>query len=496
MYKLLIVDDEALTCEYFRLNLNRIDGRWELGGEATDGAEALELMEKEKFDLVITDIKMPVMDGLELCERILEKYPKQKVVILSGYDDFSFAKRAIKYEVCDYLLKPVVMEELREILDQTVRQLQKEQGVDLAYRALLTLSADARDSVSNKFLQALIYENNVEIKTLYPLIHRMKISLMEGEGAVMVLSIDDASLLLKNFSVADITIYRYILNRIAIEIVEQKGLGRVFLDRDQNTCIFMTGDDDQQLFTRFTEAAQTISAYIRGTYEEIALKMEKVKELQRNEALLKSAFLRREASECRPYIVKILDMVNPLTRLTLLRCGVYMICGLLKLNSLHSQEKSEKAMKLLSELTEGTAETVSREAALNICEKVISAMMERPVGKENMDLEPDASKKVVHRVKEYIASHYADPISLSQLSDLVDISPNYLSKLFYEQTGEPCTKYLTRIRMEKAAELLKKHPEIKISQVSEQVGYLGVKYFSYVFKQYYHLTPGEYRDRD
>src|SRR5437899_1762258 len=99
MYNLLIVDDEPLTREYLKLHIPVLHPDWHVTAEAMDGSEAWEILQKMKFDLIITDIKMPIMDGLELCRLIYERNPKQKTVILSGFDEFSLAKEAMRYGV-------------------------------------------------------------------------------------------------------------------------------------------------------------------------------------------------------------------------------------------------------------------------------------------------------------------------------------------------------------------------------------------------------------
>lgn len=126
MYNLMIVDDEPLTREYFKLNIHKLDERWEVVAEAMEGSEALEILDKLNIDLVITDIKMPVMDGLELCKVVSEKYPNIKLVILSGYDEFDFARQAVKYGVVDYILKPIVKEELKSMLGKVAKVLDEQ----------------------------------------------------------------------------------------------------------------------------------------------------------------------------------------------------------------------------------------------------------------------------------------------------------------------------------------------------------------------------------
>lgn len=117
MFHALIVEDESLLREYLMLNLNNIHNQWRADDGVQDGIEAVELLQKKRFDLVITDIKMPRMGGLELADHIRHSTPDTDVILLTGYDEFAFARAAIRVGVADYLLKPLCDSELHSILD-------------------------------------------------------------------------------------------------------------------------------------------------------------------------------------------------------------------------------------------------------------------------------------------------------------------------------------------------------------------------------------------
>lgn len=125
-YKYLVVEDEHLIRKNLIKKIQSLQLPFELAGEASNGMDARILIEKTCPDLVITDIRMPQFDGLELAEYLHKNYPHMKVVILSGYNDFSYAQSAIKYQVKDYLLKPVTVEALSESLQKILISLQSE----------------------------------------------------------------------------------------------------------------------------------------------------------------------------------------------------------------------------------------------------------------------------------------------------------------------------------------------------------------------------------
>ncbi|MFZ1441556.1 MAG: response regulator, partial [Fusicatenibacter saccharivorans] len=124
MYTYLIVDDEMIERKGIRMLLSRMNIRENIL-EASNGEEALEVFEKEKIDVLLTDINMPFMDGIELLSRIHEAYPGTETVIFSGYDEFSYAKKAISYGVFAYILKPVNPEEFKKVVGEITEKLAK-----------------------------------------------------------------------------------------------------------------------------------------------------------------------------------------------------------------------------------------------------------------------------------------------------------------------------------------------------------------------------------
>ena len=126
MYRTLIVDDEPLMRTYLANNLTAICPFFSVTGIASDGKEAMDWLQKQRFDLVITDIRMPEMDGLGLSKYIYEAFPRTKVIILSGYNEFEYARNALKYQVTDYLLKPLNDNDLSDVLMNVREQLDGE----------------------------------------------------------------------------------------------------------------------------------------------------------------------------------------------------------------------------------------------------------------------------------------------------------------------------------------------------------------------------------
>lgn len=251
MYTALIVEDEPLMREYLLANLSVIHREWRTAACAKNGVEALELLQKRHFDLVITDIKMPRMDGLELADYIHKRFPDMNMILLTGYDEFDYARAAVRAGVADYLLKPLKDMELHGVLNSIAEKL-----------------SGSKENA--------------------------------GQDRVAAISSQDV-------------------------------------------------------------------------------------------------------------------------------------------------------------------------------------------------LAKEAPNIIVQRARAYIQTHYAAPLSLNELAEILNVNPAYLSSIFKSDRGESFSKYILRLRMERAAKLLRTHPAARINEIAEETGYVSARHFDTAFKKYYGITPNEYR---
>ncbi|KIL39439.1 hypothetical protein SD70_19880 [Gordoniibacillus kamchatkensis] len=537
MYRLMIVDDEPLTREYLKRYFQSCGGDWEVAAEAMDGSEAWELLQSRPVDVVITDIKMPVMNGLDLCKLVSERYPHMKLVILSGYDEFSFAREAIQYGVHDYLLKPIVKENLDETVRRIAADLDKARHEDLALRTLRSLSNDTTSQVIKHFLKAAVAENELEIKTLYPLMYRLNLSLIEAEGAVMMLDLDMHHLLHSSVPVSDVALFRFILHQVAGEIVQQEGLGTAFLDEHQQVCCLIAGDNEEEIRQRSSVLHEKTGNFMRqntnwtvtsalGSAEDDVLKMHqsyyqarramycrllaggdrlyvyaeqqpllrRVGELEQSVASIQSVLL--DGTELAPSLTVggLVDLMEKRDGESIFRYGVLVIQHLAEIRQLQlrDSQQGEAAQLALAKLKNAVLshpEDFSKEKAVSLLVEIVNLFR---AANRVPDDEVRNEKSIVEQAKDYICSHYSEPLSLAHIAEKVGVSTAYLSNLFHKQMNESYIKFLTRVRMEQAARLLKLNPPEKVYDVARKVGYISVKHFSHVFKQYYGTPPGEY----
>lgn len=537
MYSILIVDDEPLTRQYLKINIPLIDHNWKVTAEAMDGQEALEILGKQKIDLIITDIKMPVINGLELCKIISEQFPKQKVVILSGYDEFDFAKQAIHYGVHEYLLKPIVREELKSILHKIAKEITQEKNRATAFKAMIKLSEDSKKQVIKNFLKAVISDAAVEIRALYPLVFRMKVNFIESEGIIMIINLDEDVILQSSVPVNDIPVFKLLLNQITTQIVEKSVIGHVFFDHEENTIVLLTGETINDIMrsckkvyqevaaTILTETGITVTAavgvpvndvlqlnisYVKArevllsrlssgnnrlyTYEECPIDSNYFADLNQSVAAIKSGILTHNEMEYSLSIIKYVELMNTFTLSEVLRYGIHMIKSIAHLNQNTNVEIVNSALKKLESIKCclcSSQDSLNKEQVVTILKDIIKTLTCSPLEKENhVD-----DNHIVHQAKDYIYTHYFEPISLGQIAEKVGVSSSYLSNLFHKSVGESYIKFLTKVRMEQAARLLKTDSSKKVYDIAEKVGYVSAKHFSYVFKQHFKMTPGEYQSK-
>lgn len=395
MIRVVLVEDEYVVRE----GIKKIDWAshgYEFCGDASDGEMALPLIREKKPDIVITDIKMPFMDGLELSGLIKKEFPDMSIVILSGYEEFGFAKEAIQIGVAKYLTKPIgaleLLKELDELKEGILKKKEERQSANEedALDDAVKRRKDFLDQIVNGILSAS----------------------EQLDGA------SDSS----NAKYVDPTFDPGEISRI---------------NREEFMDFLKTGE--------VTDAAAFLDAFI-----------DKI-----GEKALNSMIFRQYA---------VMDIYFTVTDF---------VTGLG--GSKEDVEAPDKSMSVA-----GNTGMIKE-----YCDRIITSAIEY-----RDSLSHSKYKDVVDKVIGYIDEHYADEeLSLNVLAEYVRFSPNHLSMIFSQQTGETFSKYLTDYRIGKAKEALKCTSK-KSSEIALDVGYRDPHYFSYMFKKITGMTPTQYREGD
>lgn len=526
-YSVLLVDDEE---EVYQVIMKKLD--WEtmgfrIAGYARNGIEALELAEELQIDVVMTDIKMPYMDGLTLCRKLKENYEKIKVIIFSGFDEFEYAKEAIKIEAEEYILKPIHSGELREVFERIKSNLDKEldekRNIDKLREYYLESLPLLQENFYTSLLDGRIPEAEIEnyaknyqiaLKGPYYVVSVLHIS-TTAEGCQRQLDPFLLTMSVRKLAEEQLTgewdsrIVTYLGDVIVITQLAESNLAR-FTDRMDALC---------KLAKRVCNACVTagigsgckrpgeLAASYQGAKNAVSYRV-----LYGNTRAINIAEMEpqehTDLSWEEPYIQKILKKIKMGGSEPLLAAiGEFMekLAG----NKMSLQKYRILIMELITEIFRfgannrmnlkaifGEDEDVYTQAmqlespeALGRWLKDNCLKMQRQVSSERFD----TTKSFVTRAKEYVKEHYADSdLSIETLCGHLNVSAAYFSTVFKKETGKTFIQYLTDYRMETAVELLLTQKE-KTYVIAEKVGYLDPNYFSYVFKKRFGVSPSKYK---
>ena len=535
MYKVLIIDDEHLIRDGL---MNTIDWK-ELGFDkvlkAANGFEAKKLIDQFNPHVIITDIKMPGMDGLQVTEYVMSIKPSTKVIILSGYDDFDYAQKAIKYGAFEFILKPSDYLELNKTIKMAVKKLKEEEKRDQEVLKLKEEFNARIDYFRQSFLKKMIISPQLsesfqhlqleESLTLYNIPEN-------GHTCLILAKVDhfDSFSQEKNEEEKQLVLLRMeqmLRDYFQYQLHVRYGVKAFLIPLKDDLYGVLVMEDQplpESIKIGFCENLQdtlygfplTLSFGIsRSKFSYLELNkayFEALEALQYifyfgNEAIILYSDIpsiseeKSEGSylmyieEIKPIIkaLKIGDKGTCLKQLSyLFRLFVYNQESSNTVKSisieLMSQIKTLDRNNSNEELYMKILSTETNECCLKILEATISPLAENIHNKTRSN-----NKKVVEKVIDIIEQFHAEEISLTWVASKVHLNSSYVSRLIKKECGKNFTELLTQCRMEKAKQLLK-DPTIKINEASEKVGILDAQYFSSKFKKYTGLTPSEYRD--
>ena len=529
--KILIADDEVSIIQLIR-KLISPDIAHRIVGETTDGISALSMIEEVKPDIVITDIRMPGLNGIELIREAKERGFLTEFVIVSGYKDFSYAKAAIKYGVSEYLLKPIKADELNAVL-QTVLEKRGET------EKLKTRIADMEQTIVQNRIgkrRAILecYVRQLEDVSSYFHVEqednfRQVFDVHDGIFSVLIVKLDtdmpeETHVLIQNLELLGDKFYRliktscydgqtyccgsrcYLLFHTSkqgydkiledLEIMmnhktSQYNLYQVTVAVGSSeygiqgiTQAFLTAD--YALMQRFTLGKERLIVYDRQPVwqnlkflsTEMKLKLDKAVYEYNARAcaeILKKIYLEvyRQYKRDAYYVKKYLDEAAEYIEL--------------RLNEKQSQYIEPRASRLRVNLIQQSDFCTSCESLMELYINSLSNEIEK-AGEE----QKDGLSRPIKCMKQYIKEHFASNLSLDEIAGAAELSNAYGSSIFKKETGMTITNYLIQVRMEEAQRLLRE-TNLTINEVGYKVGYLDARYFSKLFIRVVGVKPVDYR---
>lgn len=518
MRSVLIVDDEINICSLIRHEIEWEGLRLTLCGVCSDSRQALEMIRRQRPDIVITDIQMPILDGLELIRQAqLEELPA-KFIIISGYSYFEYARQAVRYGVDSFLLKPIDHDELNDALRKVLKKLRAE---DEQKRDLLQAGRDARS-----LRRLLLYQPSIPGQrglSLEEVNAEFHYQFVPGFFLAGVLRLDQedplppdrlaleqiarrcrraVSPVCAELELAELCEHTLLLLMNGAEEACPVLLGRLegfLLDNCQD---FFLGERRHitlalaapvrlpgQLGAAFMQARGLLAQRsVRGVDRVIRPREEDTLPVREGANLESFSFqglweqadrllALMKTGEVREAIRRFLAQSKPLLERYPACLGPF--CAEL-LGGLAARLHKEPPALPLEELFSFARLS---QTTLELCCKLLLAYEAEHANTE---------RKAVQVVKDYINAHYSEHLSLEVLAQQVFLAPLYLGQLFKRETGVNLSDYLLQVRLEKAKELLG-DLHYNVSQVAALVGYRDDKYFSRLFRRHVGVSPMEYR---
>ena len=542
LYRIILVDDEE---EVRKSIIRKIDWTavgFTVVGDAENGEDALEKIENLEPDVVLTDIRMPYMDGLTLAERIRQKYPSMKIVIFSGYDDFEYAKQAIKLNVTEYILKPVNVEELTAILKRIKTNLDEEieqkRNVNLLrenYKRSLPILREQflKDLISRPMdgetVQTLLREYDIPLAGAKKWIAiavelELELELTQEEAPLPLheeknlIPISVMQILSENLKPS----YRFsLLSFSGSADAKIAGIAAVDENNSQTELINILGDICKEIrktlkvpvtigighsaqklenISRSFQSALDALGYrsVVGTGSTIYINdVEpgiggKLQFGSEEESALIQAIKFGPEEKIRETVRGIVDRMNEARVharqqqayiLSVANCMIQLI-----------QQYDLNMEEIFAEDPLGPDPFTVIQSMLN--RENFSRWLYQTALKINNALSRErdyAAGQVIEKAKQYIMDNYQDPgLSVEQICRYLHMSPAYFSTMFKKATGQTYIAYLTEVRLNKAVELLNMTDE-KTYVIASQVGYQEQNYFSYVFKKRFGVSPTKFR---
>lgn len=529
LYQLLIVDDEKSVVDSLALTIPWSDYGIEEVHRAYSAAEALEIAGQHAIDIMITDIRMPEMDGLELIDKVNQLSKKIKCIILSGHDDFQFAQKAIQSNTFNYLLKPVIIEELIESVQNAMKVLESEWKEISSYQRIQYTLKSNLPLLKDQLLNDLL--NN---KPIFPHIFKERLRMLgitfqSGDSFVMMLVRLEEDF--SGYDLQSLSLLEYAVTNIAEEVFSD-----IFElwhgTSEQGYLIFLiksTRPDSEKLIHSLAVKVQNhVETFLKGSIsvfvsspklfpQDIATSYQKaVLSINLHVGNNRSYFITSLVDSHNDYtlmnvdepphlnyllqssrwdealtkiqrILYIDDTKNDLSYDQLFSIFLYLSSSF----SLVLQKEEGNLQEQLGEdfdLFLRKAGFLTSQRLNKWAEKIVQLLKENST--KIMD---DSHQQIISRVQSYIQEHLEKGLSLQIISEHVNLHSVYLSKVYKSVTGQTIGDYIFSIRMERAAYFLE-YTELKIVDISGKLGFLAPPHFIKIFKKHYNCTPQEYRN--
>ena len=527
--KVVIVDDEERICQLIQALINWEEMGLQVEGMAHNGIDACEVVRKVRPDILIPDIRMPGCSGLELIEKVKKTCPELEIIVISGYAHFEYAQQAIKFGVGHYLLKPINRAELTETLEKLKQRIRERRESERDKEVLIQKAQKNESHMRSEFVLAL-FDGNVEkdmgnvlpeiLEETYHIYLKPGILqafclkmdceeralgnssvdvLMEKAKEILERNLKDKCLEmameLRDFYCFGFVNYesryqeeiRRVLKNSLSQIEVQKA---IFGQVDFSMALGSPGREIEDLYHSARETQKLIcQRLVKGSGrllehmgEESSMQGEKMLDRYLREITQAAETLSAEQAQqaVEHLLEKVRTIRNPrgceIQELVSCAADIFGAC-------VQIQERSTKLEKFRQQCEQCSSAEKLFECLDRFQREQIEEILQ---SRENERVRP------VRKAKEYIQSHYGEPLTLEEVSEKVGLSPNYFSVLFKKTQGEGFARYLINVRIEQAKILLRE-TNYPVVEICRKVGYNDLKHFTQTFEKITEIKPSTYR---
>lgn len=500
-YKILLVDDERREREGISFLIERYGYPLEIR-QAVNGQKALELMKEESFDILFTDVKMPIMDGLDLSKAVSVEYPQTIIIIFSAYSEFDYAKKAMEAGVVNYLLKPIELDEFQRCMEGVLKKLQEKKK--------LSSLQEEKELVKQAQLYRFFYSKKILPKDR----HALEKFLFTGEKKQLVALLFELGenyfeQHTKNFAdyagayFTSPTFVQMVGNEAYVLLHELESTDEEYLQ--QQTAKLLAA-------VRRSSGALVIVSKVMSSLEEVVDQLTEMDKIRKDFFLHEDRILfvnrhkdvvafyqdnleeiknriffniqQENMNEIREECKKLVHGLQNVSDLSRVYIHHLLYSVVKELYSKMPQFESEKSLAEMNELFDEKNPTKVLDNFLQAVESILAVASTRQ-NEQNSDL--------VGRIKNFIQKEYQGELSLYDVATKMNLNPSYISHVFKKETGQGVVEYITELKMEKA-KLFLQDKNLKIVQIAERLGYNSQSYFNKCFKSYFGITPKQFRE--
>lgn len=534
MLKVFLVEDESVVREGLRDNIPWEQWGYRFVGEAGDGEMALQLIQQIKPDVLLTDIKMPFMDGLSLSRLVHQEFPDMKIIIISGYDDFEYARGAIQVGAEQYLLKPITRAVLQKTLSEIKTKIETERE-QKNYQEKFQSEAREYEQFSRTDFFVRIFEDRMPVQDIYaeaaklslrinaPCYNLLLFNLQERRGS------ENAGVESEEFArkreellhyfirYPENLVFRWNVNTYGVliqsSVEHMPALCERSLENVERIC--KPAEESLQWYVAVGEPVERLSllaecyskvnhlfAYRflmpqehiftqeligKNAPQEAGGRIDGIDAGRMDPELIRDFLLRGTKDEIADFVENYLSEMKEAMQTVMFQN--YLTLHIYFVTLSYAEDLGCERDEFLRLIGETTPESVSNAEKLPA---YFSSLLEKAMTLRDRESE-DQSKRILKKALSYIEENFSqETLSLNSVAREVNVSPSYFSAIFSREKQVTFVEYVTGKRMDKAKKLLRQ-TQMHTGEIAQEVGYKDPHYFSFVFKKTQGCTPREYR---